>query len=142
MESEEIARLNHLTKKSKLKVGQELVVPARPGSSSLVSMAPTGSGAAEASAPASASKSAEPTAEKATSTSRARTHKVASGETLSSVAGKYKLSVSELKSLNGLKSDKILVGQTLKVGTVSESASSSRKSAKDEPAAPAPPATP
>ncbi len=136
VESEEIARLNHLTKKSKLKVGQELVVPARPGSSSLVSMAPTESGAAEASAPASASKSTEPAAEKATSTTRARTHKVASGETLSSVAGKYKLSVSELKSLNGLKSDKILVGQTLKVGTVAVPASESKKSAKAEPAAP------
>ncbi len=105
VDSEEIARLNHLTKKSKLKVGQELVVPARPGSSALASVAPI-----EPEAPAES-------APKATSSkSASKTHTVRSGDTLSTVAAKYDLDISELKALNGLKGDKILVGQKLKVG--------------------------
>ncbi len=44
------------------------------------------------------------------------THKVKKGETLSSIAKKYKLSVVNLKKMNGLKSDKLAVGKSLKVG--------------------------
>jgi membrane-bound lytic murein transglycosylase D len=108
--TEEVARLNHLTAKSKLKVGQELVVPARPGSTSLASVGP-----ADASEPAA---SAPVTKVSTTHKTVARTHTVVSGDTLSGVAAKYKLSTAELKSLNGLKSDKILLGQKLKVGSI------------------------
>ncbi len=131
--SEEIARLNHLGAKSKLKVGQELVVPARPGSSALVSVAPAAS--AEPAAPAaksSASKSAA--ASEGTTTTTARTHTVVSGDTVSGVASKYKLSVSELKALNGLKSDKILLGQKLKVGVVAVAAEEGKPKSKAAPA--------
>jgi membrane-bound lytic murein transglycosylase D len=126
VESEEIARLNHLGKKSKLKVGQELVVPARPGSASLASVAP-----AEPTEVTAAPKSEKATTEKAASTKTvARTHTVRSGDTLSSIAARYKLSVSELKELNGLRSDRILAGQSLKVGTTTAiSGSSSAKAA-------------
>lgn len=43
------------------------------------------------------------------------THKVVSGDTLYSLAKKYRTTVNELKSLNGLKSDLIKIGQTLKL---------------------------
>ena len=42
-------------------------------------------------------------------------HKVKSGETLSSIARKYRTSVSSLKKINGLKSDMIREGQRLRV---------------------------
>jgi murein DD-endopeptidase MepM/ murein hydrolase activator NlpD len=42
-------------------------------------------------------------------------HKVKSGETLSSIAKRYRTSVSNLKNINGLKSDFIREGQRLKV---------------------------
>ncbi|MBN8193848.1 LysM peptidoglycan-binding domain-containing protein [Bacillus sp. NTK074B] len=43
------------------------------------------------------------------------TYKVKSGDTLSAIAKKYKTSVSQLKKINHLKSDRIYVGQVLKV---------------------------
>ncbi|MBK8982068.1 MAG: LysM peptidoglycan-binding domain-containing protein [Ignavibacteria bacterium] len=43
------------------------------------------------------------------------THKVKSGETLASVASEYGVSISELMKWNKLKSDKILIGQVLKL---------------------------
>lgn len=52
---------------------------------------------------------------KATSTSKARTHTVKKGETLSSIAKKYGCTVSELKKWNGLKSNTVKVGQKLKI---------------------------
>ncbi len=47
------------------------------------------------------------------STVTASTYKVKSGDTLSGIAVKYKTTVASLKSLNGLKSDLIKVGQVL-----------------------------
>ena len=43
------------------------------------------------------------------------THKVKSGETLYSIATKYGTTVAKIKSANGLRSDNIGVGQTLKI---------------------------
>lgn len=42
-------------------------------------------------------------------------HKVRSGETLSSIATRYNTEVDEIKKINGLTSNKIVVGQRLKV---------------------------
>ncbi len=42
-------------------------------------------------------------------------HKVKSGETLGTIASKYKTTVSEIQRLNGLSSSRIYVGQRLKV---------------------------
>jgi len=50
-----------------------------------------------------------------TSTKTYAYHKVKSGETLGTIASKYKLTVSELQRLNGLSSSRIYVGQRLKV---------------------------
>jgi len=46
---------------------------------------------------------------------RATTHTVASGETLSAIATRYSVSVSHLKKSNRLASDRIRVGQTLNI---------------------------
>ncbi|WP_171051019.1 LysM peptidoglycan-binding domain-containing protein [Bacillus sp. BHET2] len=43
------------------------------------------------------------------------TYKVKSGDTLSAIAKKYKTTVTNLKKINNLKSDRIYVGQVLKV---------------------------
>src|SRR5690606_644924 len=43
------------------------------------------------------------------------THKVKKGETLGVIARKYGVSISQLKQWNGLRSDRIQLGQTLKL---------------------------
>ncbi|MBD3582436.1 GDSL-type esterase/lipase family protein [Flavobacterium selenitireducens] len=45
------------------------------------------------------------------------THKIKNGEVLGSIADKYNLSISALKKANGLKSDRICAGKTLKIPT-------------------------
>jgi LysM repeat protein/lysophospholipase L1-like esterase len=45
------------------------------------------------------------------------THKIKNGEVLGSIANKYDISVAELKKANGMKSDKIRAGKTLKIPT-------------------------
>ena len=49
------------------------------------------------------------------------THKVVSGDTLYSLAKKYKTTVDELKKLNGLTSDTIKLGAVLKLPVFQES---------------------
>ena len=64
------------------------------------------------------------------------TYSVKSGDTLSRIASMYNTSVSELKALNNLRSDLILIGQNLKVNSVAEVS-------KETPSKPAPaPSTP
>jgi len=50
-----------------------------------------------------------------TASSGAKYHRVKSGETLSSIAKKYRTSVANIKKINGLKSDAIRAGQTLRI---------------------------
>ncbi len=49
------------------------------------------------------------------SSSGARYHKIRSGETLSSIARKYRTSVNQIRALNGMKSSKIRAGTTIRV---------------------------
>ena len=55
------------------------------------------------------------------------TYTVKSGDTLSAIARKYKLTVSQIKSQNGLSSDIIYIGQKLKLSTSTDSMSSVSK---------------
>jgi LysM repeat protein len=45
------------------------------------------------------------------------THKIKNGEVLGSIADKYNVSVTQLKKVNGLKTDRIRAGKTLKIPT-------------------------
>lgn len=49
------------------------------------------------------------------SASGARYHRIRSGETLSSIARKYRTSVSRIKALNGMRSNRIRAGATIRV---------------------------
>ncbi|MCJ7840617.1 LysM peptidoglycan-binding domain-containing protein [Lederbergia sp. NSJ-179] len=76
-----------------------------------------------------------------TSSQKTGTYKVVSGDTLSGIAVKYGTTVKELKSLNGLNSDLILVGQVLKVKASSSPTNNNKAEAKPNPkASPNPPA--
>ena len=61
------------------------------------------------------------------SSTSATTYTVKSGDTLSAIAKKYGLTVSQIKSQNGLSSDIIYIGQKLKVSTAADSMSSVSK---------------
>lgn len=56
-----------------------------------------------------------PAPEPVANASEPRYHKVASGDTLFSLSSRYGTSVSELKRVNGLSSDSIRVGQSLRI---------------------------
>jgi len=54
--------------------------------------------------------------DKRTKASRARTHEVKAGETLSGIASRHGTSVAQLRTLNGIEDDLIRPGQTLSLG--------------------------
>jgi len=57
----------------------------------------------------------ESAAKKAEASADAKTHTVEKGDTLGGIAKKYSVSVSDLRSWNGLKNDMVRLGQVLKV---------------------------
>lgn len=92
----EIARVNGITVKTKLKPGFELVIPRMPQS------------AGKASAPA-----------RTASTS----YRIRKGDTLSQVAARHSTTVEAIKALNGLNSNRLSIGQVLVVSTESSESS-------------------
>lgn len=79
-----------------------------------------------ASTPSSAS--ARPSAATGTakaSSGKSLTHKVAAGETLASIAGKYGVNPADIKRWNNLRRNSVRVGQQLRISGASEAAASS-----------------
>jgi LysM repeat protein len=136
----EIQQANEILKQG-LKEGQMLLVPYRRTISSSDSSEPSSTDASAASVTSVANSSSAsttpakndrptvaPTVESpVTNPSKSAaavtiqkvkiTHKVKSGESLSTIAKKYKVTIAELKSWNSLSSDKLQIGKSLKVIT-------------------------
>jgi membrane-bound lytic murein transglycosylase D len=141
---DELAKVNRIGNVNRITVGMELVVPVS-GSSTSTAKGSAEAPASSSSKEASASKS-EPKADTSSSSAKTAaasstssvTHVVRSGDTLSGIAAKYGVTVSELQSWNKLSGTTIMVGQKLTVkGAAAESAaasstktSSSKKSSK------------
>ncbi|MFD1706843.1 LysM peptidoglycan-binding domain-containing protein [Siminovitchia sediminis] len=81
-------------------------------------------------APASSSSTAAaPASSSAGSSSTGSTYKVVSGDTLGKIAAKYSTTVANLKQINGLRSDLIYAGQTLKVSGSAASSTPAKQTA-------------
>lgn len=89
--------------KTSIKIDQVLLIP-KSGLSATAGNSGKGSGSGTGTA-------GSPSASKSEKTY----HTVAAGQTLSAIAKKYNITVAELKSLNNLKSDNIMLGQKLLV---------------------------
>lgn len=98
---ETLKRLNPKVSSSGLKAGEVIKVP---------------SGGATSVASVSTAPAKSKTTAKASSKSAFRSHRVTKGQTLSSIAAKYRTSVDTLKRINGIRDARhVQVGQTLKV---------------------------
>ncbi|WP_048717362.1 LysM peptidoglycan-binding domain-containing protein [Bacillus sp. 522_BSPC] len=104
----ELKQWNKLT--STLIYPGDVLYVSKPGTSSSNTSTPSSSG--------NSSSNSNTTVKENTTTSTG-TYTIKSGDTLSKIASSYKMSVSQLKQLNNLKSDLIFPGQKLKV-TASE----------------------
>jgi membrane-bound lytic murein transglycosylase D len=126
----DLAEANHLSTKSKVRVGQSLVVPRAPAtllatnsrpaaptqvaSRAIAGPAPLAGGDETPSAPAAkAAARPQPTAKPASA--KTVTYRVKSGDTLSSIAQLFDTTVAKIKSLNRLTSNRIKPGLRLKI---------------------------
>ncbi|MDF3130213.1 LysM peptidoglycan-binding domain-containing protein [Kiritimatiellaeota bacterium B1221] len=93
----ELADYNYITDPNHVRAGQVILIPTR--------------GVPAATAP----RPVAPTPSKPAISSNGKTYVVQSGDSLSVVARRYGTSVKNLKAVNGLNSDRLLVGQVLKL---------------------------
>ena len=132
----EIKASNNL-RRNAVRVGQQLRIATASGSGADVAEANAAYAESRNVVRASSSKSSSSASSKKATSSKPTTHKLKRGESLSSLAKKYGVSVAEIKKANGMKSDKLTAGQSIKIpakgGTVKKSSakkSSKKKSSK------------
>ncbi len=113
----DLADANYLSSRSVVTPGQSLVIPVEP--SKLLARAPERATPAAASrAGATAAKTAPPRPAPAAPTETVKvTYQVKRGDTLSSVAMRYRTTVASIMALNGLKSDRLMPGARLTIQT-------------------------
>ena len=97
-----LKKWNHL-KRETLKIGQRLTIYR------------SGAPMAQVGKNTKTTKTSKSSGNKNTSTKTMKTHTVNKGETLSSIAKKYHVTVPEIKKWNNLKNNQIKVGQKLKI---------------------------
>ncbi len=108
----ELARANHITTKSRLRVGTELVIPVAGSVADEVGAAPASS---KGTAPAATSSTPATASAKTSKRAAPATHVVKPGDTLGAIATRYGATQKELQAWNGLKSTTVKVGQKLVV---------------------------
>lgn len=126
----EIKRSNNL-RRNAVRVGQQLrITTTQPGDaeSNVAQSAPVRQ---QSSTAGSSSKKNSKTASQNNKAQTAKAaapgnHKIRSGETLSSISKKYGVSIAELKAANGMTSDALRAGATLKIPAKSAGASKSK----------------
>ncbi len=121
----DLAEANHLSTRSKIKVGQSLVVPrapatllatnSRPAAPSAVASRGLSGAAPMADDTPRARAAAPPVAKVANNAVKTVTHRVKRGDTLFGIAQLYDTTVAKIKSLNRLQSNRITPGTRLKV---------------------------
>jgi len=136
---------NRLSEGQPIYIGETLVVPGAIAAAPTPAPKPQAGSVAEANKPAPVKQDAivvgdtkKPAASQptATGTSGTKTHKVVKGDTLTSVAKTHSTTVESLKAANGLRTDTISLGQTLKIpgsqATTGQAASGSPASKPDQ----------
>ncbi len=123
---EEIKKGNNL-RRNAVRVGQQLRISTTTPQDVMASTVAAVTGKAAATKTTSgAKKSAN---KKASATNSApRTHKIRNGESLSTIAKKYGVSINAIKQANGMKSDALRAGKTLTIPA--KTATSKKKSSK------------
>lgn len=111
--TDDIARLNKLKSKNKIKVGMDLVIPAEPASAA-------GANEKERISPAAAAPAGEPAEAKAPAKEREPTrdasYTVRAGDTLGKIAATHGTTIEKLQAWNGIRGTHIEAGQRIVVG--------------------------
>ncbi|MCH5236743.1 MAG: transglycosylase SLT domain-containing protein [Muribaculaceae bacterium] len=133
---EQIKTSNSL-RRSAVRVGQQLkITTSAPQAAMETAVAAVTQKPASTTAPKKKTDAPTNTKKKTTApTSNPATHKIRSGENLSTIAKKYGVSVAELKKANGMTDDKLKAGATLKIpakktGTTSSKTPSKKSTSK------------
>lgn len=132
VERKSLLEANRLSEGQPIYIGETLVIPgaaslgaSTPPSSSSGSSEVAGATKPEPSKPEPAKQESVVVGEtKKAAPAATVTHKVAKGDTLTSLAKKYSTTVESLKSANGLRTDTISLGQSLKIPSSKSAASS------------------
>ena len=120
IERKSLLEANRLSEGQPIYIGETLMVPGAapaPAPAPNANMAETGkpADAKKDSVVIGETKKPETAPVPAPAATVSKTHKIVKGDTLTSVAKKYNTSVESIKSANGLRSDTISLGQTLKI---------------------------
>lgn len=109
----ELAEANHLSTRSRVRAGQELIIPRAPAT--LLAARTQRTAPTEVASRAIAGSGTVPSAVKATNQDGPITYRVKKGDTLSSIAELFDTTVDRIKSLNRLRTTRIAPGDRLTI---------------------------